>query len=571
MTAPVWSDAQVLNQLISGSAWGASAITYAFPTLKSHYTVTMAGNELDGFVPFNAQQQSMATLAMATWADLIVPRITQVAPGNAHINFGYTSTGIEFAHAYFPENGSAWFNSTQTDLANPRPGTYGFSTFVHEIGHALGLNHMGDYDGEGDFEPSSYQDSIVYSIMSYMGPESGEGEGRVAWGNWYFNGESVVRSAQTPMINDIMAVQQIYGAANTRPENSVYGFGSSIQGATQWLYDFSLNVAPILAFYDAGGYDTLDLSGWNTDSHINLTPGSLSSANGMTHNLSIARNTVIEAVVTGAGDDVLRGNGADNFFRAGDGKNTIDGDAGRDTAEYEGARGQYEVVPGVGGFLIRNTQNIGNEDTVSQVEKLVFSDVSVNLNMKSARDAISTSDLNSLLEMYVAFFNRIPEADGVEYWVSRLKEGMSWNAVADAFYAAGAQYSRLTGFSTSMSSSDFVNVVYRNVLGRKDGADAEGLNHWIRELDSGTASRGTLVMQILGSAHTFKGNETWGWVADLLDNKISVANFFAVDQGLSYLDGDTNVSKGMQIAAAITPTDTAAAIQLIGVNDSPFA
>ena len=78
-------------------------------------------------------------------------------------------------------------------------------------------------------------------------------------------------------------------------------------------------------------------------------------------------------------------------------------------------------------------------------------------------------------------------------------------------------------------------------------------------------------MQILGSAHTFKGNETWGWVADLLDNKISVANFFAVDQGLSYLDGDTNVSKGMQIAAAITPTDTAAAIQLIGVNDSPFA
>ena len=73
-------------------------------------------------------------------------------------------------------------------------------------------------------------------------------------------------------------------------------------------------------------------------------------------------------------------------------------------------------------------------------------------------------------------------------------------------------------------------------------------------------------MQILGSAHTFKGNETWGWVADLLDNKIAVADLFAVDMGLGYASPDDSISKGMAIAAAVTASSTAAAISLIGVG-----
>jgi len=42
---------------------------------------------------------------------------------------------------------------------------------------------------------------------------------------------------------------------------------------------------------------------------------------------------------------------------------------------------------------------------------------------------------------------------------------------------------------------------------------------------------GSLVSAILTSAHTFKDDATWGWVADLLDNKIQVADKFAVTWG----------------------------------------
>ena len=70
---------------------------------------------------------------------------------------------------------------------------------------------------------------------------------------------------------------------------------------------------------------------------------------------------------------------------------------------------------------------------------------------------------------------------------------------------------------------------------------------------------------ILSSAHTYKGDATWGWVPDLLDNKISVANQFAVTWGLNYNTPDESIARGMAIASAVTPTDTAAAIALIGV------
>jgi hypothetical protein len=116
-----------------------------------------------------------------------------------------------------------------------------------------------------------------------------------------------------------------------------------------------------------------------------------------------------------------------------------------------------------------------------------------------------------------------------------------------------------------MTNTDFVNVVYRNVLGRQGGADAEGLAYWTGELTNGRATRGTLVNSILESAHTFKGNATYGYVADLLDNKIAVAKQVAVDWGINYTSAEASVYNGMAISKAVTDTDTSAAIALVGI------
>jgi len=186
--------------------------------------------------------------------------------------------------------------------------------------------------------------------------------------------------------------------------------------------------------------------------------------------------------------------------------------------------------------------------------------------------ATPQADVDRLIELYVAFFNRVPDADGLSYWIGEKNAGQTINQIAESFYNAGVQFSNLTGFSANMTNGDFVDVVYRNVLGREDGADAGGLAYWTGQLASGAASRGSLVSTILDSAHTFKGNPygegpgQFGQVADLLDNKIVVSRTFAIDWGLNYNTSEDSIEKGMAIADAITPTSIDAAIALIGID-----
>jgi serralysin len=85
-------------------------------------------------------------------------------------------------------------------------------------------------------------------------------------------------NAQTPLLHDIMTIQAKYGAdPTTRSGNNTYGFNSN---AGNEIYDFNKNPYPYLAVYDAGGIDTIDLSGFNVSQFVDLRPGSFSSIGG---------------------------------------------------------------------------------------------------------------------------------------------------------------------------------------------------------------------------------------------------------------------------------------------------
>lgn len=354
------------------------------------------------------------------------------------------------------------------------PGTQGYETLLHEIGHALGLDHP----FEGDYVLPVAEDHTNNSVMSYT--MAGD----------YKTGFQAY---------DLMALQWIYG-------------GDGLGG----LYGLNSTYGPVLA---------------------------------------------PETTTPTSGDDRIR---------ASNGNESIDGLGGVDTVIYSGDLGRYSIIlqPGTIQIQVTDLAGAGGTDILTHVERLSFDDFEINLSVQQAADTILSADLKLLEELYVAFFNRVPDANGLEYWITRMADGMSTDAIADAFYAAGIQASSLTGFSASMSNQDFVNVVYRNVLGRPEGADAEGLAYWSAALASGQETKGSLVKSILYSAHTFKGDPTWGWVADLLDNKAQVADRVAVDWGVNYTTTDESISKGMEIAAAVTSTDTAAALALVGVDAS---
>jgi hypothetical protein len=267
-----------------------------------------------------------------------------------------------------------------------------------------------------------------------------------------------------------------------------------------------------------------------------------------------------------AGNDSLVGGAGADTLRGGLGNDLLDGGAAQDLVVMQGRLKDYTIRLSAGsGTVFDSTASRDGVDTLSSIEHIRFFDFEINTGVRSVASSVSTQTLDRVIELYVAFFNRIPDADGLGYWLGQARAGVATNVIAESFYAAGVQYTSLTGFSSTMTNADFVNLVYRNVLGRKDGADAGGLAYWTGELASGRATRGTLVNSILDSAHTFKGSATFGYVADLLDNKIAVAKQIAVDWGLNYLTPDASITNGMAIAKAVTPTDTSAAIALVGI------
>ncbi|WP_395665965.1 M10 family metallopeptidase C-terminal domain-containing protein [Methylocella sp.] len=319
-------------------SWASPVVTFALldttPTNSS-----FVGSESSGVLALTPHERSMAGLSFKLWDDLIPTTLTQTNDPSAGVTFNYSTTTDgdgTYARPFLTSDGAThnniaaqqiWiaadWSTNQSDALVL--GGYGVATYIHEIGHALGLSHPGAYNaGSGgvityDEDAVYAQDNRRYSIMSYFGGYDAFLGGWAqdgTYANWLY--------PETPMVDDIAAIQALYGVDTaTRTGDTVYGFHSNLENADpeKAIYDFSLNTAPIFTIWDAGGIDTLDCSGYAGNQQISLVAGSYSSIDGMTDNVAIAYGCTIEKAIGGSGDDVIvTGAAAD----------TLTGGAGRD-------------------------------------------------------------------------------------------------------------------------------------------------------------------------------------------------------------------------------------------------
>ncbi|MFZ6719843.1 DUF4214 domain-containing protein [Undibacterium sp. Ji49W] len=245
-----------------------------------------------------------------------------------------------------------------------------------------------------------------------------------------------------------------------------------------------------------------------------------------------------------------------------------------DTMVFSGRRQDYTITKvtnsGISGFIVSDTRAGGTTVTLaSNITTVQFSDFHVNLGVGDKANSISATSLNSLIDLYVAFFNRVPDADGLAYWIDQMKAGLSDDQIADSFYLVALQSPALTGYASGMSNDDFIRIIYKNVLGRSGSTAPTALeiDYWSSQLTAGI-TKGHIVRAMLIAARAYVNDPTWSWVPALLNNKLNVANYFAVQQGLNYNSLDDNISKTMAIAAAVTISSTTAALDLIGVKDN---
>jgi hypothetical protein len=95
----------------------------------------------------------------------------------------------------------------------------------------------------------------------------------------------------------------------------------------------------------------------------------------------------------------------------------------------------------------------------------------------------------SIVRLYEAFFQRGPDGAGLDHWAGRYRDGLPLASVADAF-ARSSEFAATYG---SLTDAEFVDLVYRNVLGRDP--DPEGRAHWQRQLAAGS-SRGSVMLAL---------------------------------------------------------------------------
>jgi Ca2+-binding RTX toxin-like protein len=364
-------DIQMVSGMLETSAsWSAArgtgaTVTFGFRLSPASYTVS--GSDISTFSQVTNQQITAIRLALQYWSDLSGLNFVEVNPG------GYTNSAtILFANysdpndgagafAFYPgstaanaQAGDVWLNTSVSRTSLPFS-SYSFSTILHELGHALGLSHPGNYNA-GPGVSITYannaefvQDSEQYTLMSYFSKTN--------------TGGSFTGDPSTPMTGDILAIQNAYGANyNTRSGDTVYGFNSNAGS----LYDFTQYQGLGISIWDGGGNDTLDVSGYFQNQVVNLAEGAYSDLGSTVRTLGIAIGAVIENAIGGGGNDVITGNASSNTLQGGGGNDTLNGsDAG--LVELPGTAYVSSMTAGSGFMNLTDTVALPNTIAFGQV------------------------------------------------------------------------------------------------------------------------------------------------------------------------------------------------------------
>ncbi len=313
------------NDDVNGSD---SLIAFAAPTAGTYYIQAAAYN--DAYLgDYRVEVRSGLTSADISFDD---------ENSGAYAQFSTSGGSITSATINIDDNWAGGLNQTDS---------YYYQTYLHETGHAFGLAHAGDYNGSATYGVDNHylNDSWQATLMSYFDQSE----------NTYVDASYAY--VITPQVADIIAVQNLYGTRELRTGDDTYGNN----GTTGTYLDSALSLSNPVTFtvFDTGGVDTFDFADYSDDQLLDLREEAYSNVAGLTGNIGIARGTVIEYGKTGAGNDTIVGNDADNGLSAGDGADTASGGDGHDAIsggdggdDVQGDGGRDLAQGGIGDDII---------------------------------------------------------------------------------------------------------------------------------------------------------------------------------------------------------------------------
>lgn len=295
-----------------------------------------------------------------------------------------------------------------------------------------------------------------------------------------------------------------------------------------------------------------------------------------------------------AGNDTISGNGGDDTLTGGAGNDRLDGGEGTDTATFGGAQASYTLTVAPDGLTLEDRR--AGEDGVDQLIDIEFLDFGTNIYevpFDLARFAgpagLSEVELESFVELYIAYFNRAPDAVGLHFWGTAFANGSTLEQMATLFIDQDEFVATYPGGTTNLA---FAQSVYSNVLGRTP--DQAGIDFWVGLLDEGAVARDQFILEVLRGARADPKPELGQDFVDqqaadqaYLTTKVDIGAYFAVHKGMSDVDDavaamalfdGSDASRDQAVAAidgffadAVDATDGAFLMPLVGVLDDPFS
>jgi len=143
---------------------------------------------------------------------------------------------------------------------------------------------------------------------------------------------------------------------------------------------------------------------------------------------------------------------------------------------------------------------------------------------------------SEIQKTYIAYYGRPADEGGLEYWANLLDEaGGDLSVIIDAF-ANSPEFLESFG---DLEESELINNIYQQLFG--EDADPEGLDFYVRLIQQGEKTLGSVALDILNGAK----NEH----ADIIDNKFEYAQrvTLTIKVKNKHYDGDSAISLKLKI------------------------
>ena len=387
----------------SASVGNSVTLTYSF---LSQATAT-GGEGGTGFSTFTAAQQQTVRDLFYVLQNQTGLAFAEVSDDAGQIRLGVNQQANTRGYSFIPDEfkgdaraGDVWIDQETATVM--KPGQEGYYVLLHEIAHALGLQHpLTEADTSGATVLLNSFSSVNNTVMLDVSAASAGG----SWPTWFGS-------------FDLQALRYLYGTRSFASGNDTYAVKDATSNMT---------------IVDDGGVDTLDASNVSISVSIDLRAGKSSSIGMDTdgtskfNNIAIAAGSLIENVMGSPYDDVIIGNAQNNLVTFMGGNDIVDGQGGVDIIRLWNTSKEFTVAKdtSTGYWNVAAANNTAGSMELQNTERLIFTDKSWALDTGDTESAGRTAKILGAIFGKEGLSNMVYRGIGLFYF----DYGMSYEAL----------------------------------------------------------------------------------------------------------------------------------------------